>query len=130
MLERRRLSVTISLTSFPRLAPSAARTAISRSRAVARTSSRFATFVHASSRTMPATASPKNCTNGMAAVTARIGKGRASGSGMTRAPIPRSVSGCSLPSVVISAAVAACASLSVTPGLSRANNWSGRALRL
>ena len=128
--ESTRPSVTICLTSRARLAPSAARTAISRSRAVARTSSRFATFMHASRSTSPAIAIPKNRTNGMASLTARIGIGRASGSGITRAPMPLSVSGYSVPSVLIRTSVAACASLRLTPGLSRANSWSGRAFRL
>ena len=47
----RMLSVSNCRTMRPRPAPSAARTAISRCRAVARASSRFATFAHAISST-------------------------------------------------------------------------------
>ena len=47
------LSVNICRISRPRLAPSAVRMPISRSRADARTSSRFATFVHAINSTRP-----------------------------------------------------------------------------
>ena len=49
-----RLSVSICRINRVRLAPIAARIAISRCRMVARTNSRFATFMHANSNTKPA----------------------------------------------------------------------------
>ena len=49
-----RLSVSICRINRPRAAPSADRITISRSRTVARTNSRFATFTHANSSTIPA----------------------------------------------------------------------------
>jgi hypothetical protein len=48
-----RLSVSICPTTRKRRAPNAVRTAISRLRLLARTSSRLATFTHAMSRTQP-----------------------------------------------------------------------------
>ena len=52
-IESTRLSTMSWRTSRQRPAPSAARMPTSRSRAVARASSRFATFAHAISSTMP-----------------------------------------------------------------------------
>ena len=59
-IDSRRLSIISWRTSRQRLAPSAARMPISRSRAVARASSRFATFAHAMSSTIPTAPSSIN----------------------------------------------------------------------
>ena len=102
-----------------RPAPSAARTAISCSRSVARASSRFATLAHAISSTNPT--APK-----ITSSACRTPPTTCSCSGTMFTPQSACRSGCSSRSRAASASILACAASSVTPGASRATTWRNR----
>jgi hypothetical protein len=118
-----RLSVDSWRSSRPRLAPSAPRTAISRSRTVARARSRCATFAHAMTSTNP-TAANSARSAGRACFTT------SSWSGTTRICMPAaSWTACSARSCRAISVKSACACAKVTPGLSRPNTVKNVKLR-
>ncbi len=111
-----RLSVSICRTRRRRPAPSAARSASSRRRTVARTISRFTTFTHATSRTSATSSRNTPATSGL--LFAALGSGRARRSGIARARTVLFVSGYCCSSCRASTSSAACACASGTPGFS------------
>ena len=118
-----RLSVASWRSSRRFDAPSAPRTAISRSRAVARASSRCATFAHAISRTNP-TAMNSARIAGFACFTT------SSWSGTTRTRMsPASCTGCSARSCFAMPSSSDCACANVTPGFRRAKTVNSVKLR-
>ena len=106
------LSVSIWRISRARVAPTAARMAISRSRTVARASSRLATFTHAISSTKP-TAPARISRVGRALPT----RSSCSGLSWMRQFLSSGYCASRLPAMTF---ISACACSSVTPGLSLA----------
>ena len=106
------LSVRNWRTSRPRLAPIAARTATSRSRTVARASSRLATFVHVMTSRNAAAPNSANSAGRKKPTTSVA-------SGTARAEYSPLVDGCSAPRRLVSARSSAFAASGVMPGLSR-----------
>ena len=117
-----RLSVIIWRTIRPRPAPRAERTATSRVRPDARTSSRLATFAHANSSSV--IVDPRRICNGT-----RASPARRSWSGMMVARTARFVSGASCFSLALTASNWARASSSDTPSLSRATTCTKCSVR-
>jgi hypothetical protein len=112
MDESSRLSVKNCCTSRPRLAPSAARMAVSARRRVARANSRFATFEHAISRTSTTAPSSSHRVDSTFPTSASFNEN-------TRPPRPAFVSGNSLASRCMMASTSVCAAARVAPGSSR-----------
>ena len=118
------LSVSSCRTMRPRLAPSAARTASSPVRALARASSRFATLTQQVSRTMPTT--PRN----MSDVSSTSPPTYASRSDSSAMPRPAFVCGNSRARPAATVPSSACAASIATPGFSRPTAdqmWTPRA---
>ena len=127
------LSVSSCLTRRPRLAPSASRTAISRTRAVARESSSPATFAHAIASTITVAAiitSPSVLNSPRKSGSSRAYGITANGLGSVMRPsVPRLVSGNCFARLAASTFSRACASRAVTPAASRPTTRSPRSPR-
>ena len=109
-----RLSVKNCRINRPRLAPSAARMAVSALRRVARAKSRLATFEHAISKTSATAPSSSHRVDWTSPKTASV-------SDSTLPPRPAFVSGNSFSSRCMMASIWVWAVVRVAPGLSRAN---------